>query len=86
MKRLVKSLDIIVVAKIDEGVIAKASVHVDQVDDLDLISLGFQQSATIPEQFTLGVQDNKTGVGIENIDLGEETGFTGTGATDTKDV
>ena len=66
-------LDVVVVPQVDKGVVAEALLHIEQIQHTDLIAFLLQQVAGIPEQLPLGVQNNKTGVGLAEIGLGVET-------------
>ena len=63
-----------------------AFVHVDEIQYLDLITLFFEQIATIPKHFRLRVQYHIAAGGIHEIDFGKESGFTGTAAAAAEDV
>ena len=73
-------LNIVVVPQIDEGIVAVAFLHVDQIDDLDLIALRLQQAARIAQKLALRVQNDKRRICVHDIRLGIEPGFAGTGA------
>ena len=67
-----KALNVVVVSQIDERVVAMAFLHVDEVDHLNVVTLGFQKPARITKQFTLRVQTHKAGVGVHHIWLGKK--------------
>ena len=52
-------LNLVVIGQIDEGVIAVAFLHVQQIQHPDIIARFPQQSSGIPQQFTLGVKTDK---------------------------
>ena len=64
-----QTLDVVVAAEVDKRVIAVAFLHVDKVDHLNVVPLGFQQVAGVPQKFPLGVKAHKAGVGVHDVGL-----------------
>ena len=81
-----QTLDVVVVPQIDKGVVAEALLHIEQIQHTDLIAFLLQQVAGVPEQLPLGVQNNKTGVGLAKIGLGVEARFAGPGSANDHSV
>ena len=79
-------LNVVVIAQIDKGIVAMAFLHVDEVNHLNVIAFGFQQTAGVPQQFSFGIKAHKAGVGVHHIDFGEEPCFAGAAAAATQNV
>ena len=79
-------LNIVVVPQIDEGIVAVAFLHVDQIDDLDLIALRLQQSACVAQKLAFRVEHDIGSVGVHDIRIGKEPGFARAGAAADQDV
>ncbi len=73
-------LDVVVAAEIDKRVVAVAFLHVDKVDHLNVVPLGFQQVPGVPQQFALGIEAHKAGVGVHDIGLCEKPRLARAGA------
>ena len=63
-----------------------APFGIDQIQNLNDIALFLQQMAGVSQQFSLGVQDHKGGVGLHDIGLCVKAGLTGTGTTADQDI
>ena len=50
-----KALDVIIIPQIDKRIVTVAFLHIDEIDYLDCITLGFQQITCIPQKFALWV-------------------------------
>ena len=73
-------LNIVVVPQIDEGIVAVAFLHVDQIDDLDLVPLRLQQASRVAQKLALRVQNYKRRICVHDIRFGIEPGFARAGA------
>ena len=60
--------------------------RVDQIQNLNDISLFLQKMAGVPQKFSLGVQDYKGSVGLHDIGLRVKASLAGTGTTADQDI
>ena len=79
-------MDVVIVAKIDKGVIAVALFHVDKVDYLNVVPLGVQQVPRVPQQLALGIKANKAGVGVHNVGFRKKPRLASAGAAADQNV
>ena len=81
-----QTLNVIVTAQVDKGVVTMAFLHVDEVDHLNVIAFGFEEISGIPEQFPLGVEAYQAGIGVHDIHFRKETGFARAAAAAAKNI
>ena len=62
-----KALNIIIIPQIDKRIVTVAFLHIDEIDHLNFIALGFQKIACIAQEFALWVKTNKAGIRIHHI-------------------
>ena len=60
---------VVVLVQVHKGIVAVASLHVEQVDHLDDIPLSPEQAAAVVEQLALRVKDDEGGIGVHEIGL-----------------
>ena len=50
-----KALNVIIIPQIDKRIVTVAFLHIDEINHLNFIALGFQKIACIPQKFALWV-------------------------------
>lgn len=55
-----------------------AFVHVDQIQDFNLVALTLEEISGVSQNFSLRVKDHKATVDVDDVGFGEEPRFTGT--------
>ena len=81
-----QSDNVIVLAQIHKGVIAVASLHVEQVDHLDDVAHGPEQVAAVVEQLALRIEDDERSVCVHEIGLGVKPRLARAGAAADQNI
>ena len=76
-----EALNVVVALQINKGVVAVALFHIDEVKNVNVVSVLFQEVTGVPEQFSLRVQHYEARICVHDVWFGEESRLTGTGTT-----